>query len=203
MNMGEYIEVNGKLLKIGTCEDLYYVRISDLRELVKTAKHVGGNLEPAEYLNPENEFRYRFPFPDEDGIGGGNYTDYDYGALVFLSEELAPSLWAGLGTWDHFEICHHIDYRGVCRVSIFTSCPLSEKPPERMSDVRKVVIISQQKQVEGELWVVIGCPYCQAKIRIDRREAEELAGCCLKMAADFPSRAFWKELGRRVLDGYR
>jgi hypothetical protein len=201
--MGEYIEVGGQMVKIGTCEDLYYIRFDDLREVVKTAKQIGGNLEPVDYLKPEHGFRYRFPFPDEDNLGAFNYDDYDKGLLIFLSPELAPELIANLPTWEHYTIAHPCNYHGTCHVNIMTTCPLCDEPPKNMTEPSKAVVISQQKQADGELWVVIACPYCGAKVRIDRLGALELASCVLAMGKDENSSKYWREVARRVMAGYK
>ena len=68
--MGEYIQLSSEQYprKIGTCENLYYVRHAQLKAWVEggVAVRQPGNLEPAAYLDPANGFRFRFPFPDED-----------------------------------------------------------------------------------------------------------------------------------------
>ena len=58
--MGEYARhpIHGPI-KIGTCEDMYYLRHSQCHEIVPEA----GSLNPAQH---DGELRFRFPFPDED-----------------------------------------------------------------------------------------------------------------------------------------
>lgn len=70
--MGEYATFNDYQIKIGTCEDMYYLRF-DQRALVRAER---GSVDPvadAEHL------RFRFPWPDEDGIEPGSGKFYDNG----------------------------------------------------------------------------------------------------------------------------
>jgi hypothetical protein len=84
--MGEYVTYNGDCAKIGTCEELYYIRFDGLLALVTSGAvtRAVGNLEPADYLKPENGFRFRFPFPDEDATMQPFYNGpaYNRGLLV-------------------------------------------------------------------------------------------------------------------------
>jgi hypothetical protein len=70
--MGEYAKLKGtgKEVKIGTCEDMLYLRY-DQREQV-WAQH--GNVDP---MNAEHQtsIRFRFPWPDEDATQPGEFAD--------------------------------------------------------------------------------------------------------------------------------
>jgi hypothetical protein len=68
--MGEYGTYLGNNIKIGTCEDMYYLR-ADQRHLVKAAA-----------LHDLTDIRFRFPFPDEDHRQPGDFDDYDRGLTV-------------------------------------------------------------------------------------------------------------------------
>lgn len=57
--MGEYATYKGSQIKIGTCEDMYYLRF-DQRAKVKAER---GSVDP---VADAAELRFRFPFPDED-----------------------------------------------------------------------------------------------------------------------------------------
>lgn len=65
--MGESAKVNGQSVKIGTCENMYYLRIEDAHK----AKHEQGNVDAA----TETGIRFRLPFPDEDSVQIGHYDD--------------------------------------------------------------------------------------------------------------------------------
>ena len=82
--MGEYI-ILGKLghFKLGTCEDLYYIRYHDLKAAVEREEThpVSGNLPPKVYL--QGDFRFRFPFPDGIRISRGILTETQIAALWY------------------------------------------------------------------------------------------------------------------------
>lgn len=83
--MGEYILVNGQSVKLGTCEDLYYVTFQTLQNLLNMgalAQDGQGNDRPSAYLSEKYGWRYRFPFPDEDNIDVGYHSDFDRGVVV-------------------------------------------------------------------------------------------------------------------------
>ena len=77
--MGEYArrKSDGQEIKIGTCEDMYYLR-ADQRHLVAA---LPGNVNPNS--NDALSIRFRFPWPDEDGTLPGEYHDrFERGAAV-------------------------------------------------------------------------------------------------------------------------
>ena len=65
--MGEYARINGQSVKIGTCEDMYYLRAEDAHKAQKEPH----SLDAATCLG----LRFRLPFPDEDGVQIGHYDD--------------------------------------------------------------------------------------------------------------------------------
>ncbi|WP_142685403.1 hypothetical protein [Chitinophaga polysaccharea] len=96
--MGEYIKYKGEEVKIGTVENLYYVTYPQMENafqkgLLETAPN---NCSPQQYLNPDSGFRFRFPFPDEDGFNicdsryqydrGVSFMDY-YGQKVEIVQQ--------------------------------------------------------------------------------------------------------------------
>lgn len=90
--MGEYAKFKRTEIKIGTCEDMYYLR-ADQRHLVKALK---GNVNP----NSDDRFdiRFRFPFPDEDHIQPGDFEEYD--RAVTVPGMAMPEMPGGV---DHFQ----------------------------------------------------------------------------------------------------
>ncbi len=70
--MGEHARRNatGEEIKIGTCENLYYLR-ADQVHFVTALPHSVDPIKDAESL------RFRFPFPSEDDVEVGNFDDYD------------------------------------------------------------------------------------------------------------------------------
>ena len=81
--MGEFANYKGERIKIGTCDNMYYLRW-DQRHLV-TESDVNFK-DPATLA----EIRFRFPFPWEDGIEPGEFEDHDKGFRLdgFVQPEL-------------------------------------------------------------------------------------------------------------------
>lgn len=169
--MGEYIETaDGRVIKIGTCEDLYYT-LPALRLLVADgARRHPGNLAPAEYLNPAHGWRYRFPWPDEAGTG----DDLDRACIV----RVPLGWWHGL---EHAQIAARLMPRGVTlersayTVTAWLPCPLSANPPDTAGrPVAQIVGIRAQRQIAGQIWTVASCPYCGNLWRLDYDHAAAL-----------------------------
>lgn len=188
--MGEYIYLQGEpdTRKLGTCEELFYVRYADLVRWVGEgrAQRVPGNLEPAAYLDEKHGFRFRFPFPDEDGAAWAA-LDYDRGfpldapAVVFAEMEhnnpplrrVAYSVGDGLERGE-----------GACT---------QEDAATRGGRVELVA----QRLIDGLLWAVVRCPGCGAKWRLTPERAQALAAAH-RAAGDATTR----EVVRRMLAGY-
>jgi hypothetical protein len=78
--MGEYAirKSDETEIKIGTCEEMYYLRYED-RDKVRV---LSGNVDP---VAEANELRFRLPFPDEDGLQPGEYEDFARGLRLYRS----------------------------------------------------------------------------------------------------------------------
>ena len=204
--MGEYL--NG--IKLGTCEDLYYVRLTDLQRM----KGAG------DYLTPANGYRYRFPFPEEDTMQAGNYDPYNKGYPVSLSQTASPKLYALMTSADykHMTVCHSASYHGTHNVNMIMPCPLSKE----FSNTKEIrlsaggasiaVVIEQLKWVDGEIWTVISCPYCEAKIRLDKEHAEDLCNTLTLVTTRFDhdqqkvidyQDPYKLEIAKRIMAGYK
>lgn len=88
--MGEYINYKGEEMKIGTCEDLYYVSYEKYVKALQSGqlKKVRGSDEPENYALPDSGFRFRFPFPDEDKNPFGDYAnEFDKGIAVTIDKK--------------------------------------------------------------------------------------------------------------------
>lgn len=196
--MGEYIQLaSGELFKLGTCEDLFYVSLPALRRMVASgAKEAIGSDSPAEYLNPKHGWRYRFPWPDEAGIG----DDYNRAYVVRAPAGL-------LDLVDHDEIGHSLypqawrrpDYGGGYHVVVKTACPLSPTPPD-CGEVPYIVEVYEQKQVDGLVWVVCRCPYCGALFRVPPDKAAELVAF---LRREYASDAWTLKIAALIEQGYQ
>ena len=168
--MGEHIQLaNGQMFKLGTCEDLFYVSFARLQQIVADGAK-GLDTDPVEYLNPASGWRYRFPWPDEQGTG----DDYNRAEVVTVPDGFYDDL-------EHERVSTYIvpiSRRGHAGgggygVSLFNACPLSGEPVES-SKVTRIVEIYEQRQIDGLLWVVCRCPYCGKMFRLPPDEAAEL-----------------------------
>jgi hypothetical protein len=65
--MGEFANYAGQKIKIGTCDEMLYLRYED-RHLVEWIK---GNVDAASDMG----LKWRLPFSDEDDSGPGRYAD--------------------------------------------------------------------------------------------------------------------------------
>src|SRR5437868_10926717 len=66
--MGEFAIYRGDRIKVGTCEEMYYLR-ADQRSLISGYSFDAGD-------------RFRFPFPDEDTIEPGQFSDHNRGVRI-------------------------------------------------------------------------------------------------------------------------
>jgi hypothetical protein len=78
--MGEHALYRGEQIKIGTCENLYYLRA----EQAGLVSALPNNVDP---VADRDAIRFRFPFPDEDGIEPGGFDDHDRGLVL---QDLEP-----------------------------------------------------------------------------------------------------------------
>lgn len=78
--MGEYARFNGTDIKIGTCENMYYLRFEDRYKV----RPIAGNVNPARVTG----LRWRLPFPDEDHCQPGSHKEYNRGLRLYKVHEL-------------------------------------------------------------------------------------------------------------------
>lgn len=156
--MGEYAEYNGKKIKIGTCESMYYLR-ADQAHLVKP---LSGNVDPVRQCE---SIRFRFPFPEEDGNEPG----------AFENHEKCVGLY-GLKVETSFE---HYTTQFVSQRGYLTSLPCPEvsmqeaktnKPGFARNGNSGPVRIVQQKVFNGMLVTVLECGGCGIAWRLETLE---------------------------------
>lgn len=86
--MGEYIKYKNKVIKLGTCESLYYACYPKYVLALESGqlRQEPGNLSPEQYAQADMGFLFRFPFPDEDHLKLGEVEDYRRGVPVIITE---------------------------------------------------------------------------------------------------------------------
>ena len=205
--MGEHVKLRGETVKLGTCEDLYYTRFEQLKAMVSECQEMPGNMPPEEYLNPAHGWRYRFPFPDEDDVGIGEYQDYDKAvtisvpldAPIALDAESHRSVYRSIGVGEGY------GYNVNARIP----CPASKKMPElwcngNVVDYFPLQIIQQKPLPSGVVAVVLRCGWCKAGFRLEELDevtylVDLLRKRCPPQDANYP---YWNTIADRVLAGY-
>jgi hypothetical protein len=196
--MGEYIQLSGERYprKVGTCENLYYVRHAQLAEWVAQGIAIRhpGNLEPAAYLDPANGFRFRFPFPDEDStchLVPGDTFDFNRGYGV----SHAP--WFLLDGAEHRNVHAQIESRPGMWAKKRLTLPCPQRSDGYAATVEFEIV--QQKPVDDALWLVVRCPYCGETWSLDTESGVALADW---MTERVQGKGEWGELARRICAGY-
>ncbi len=165
--MGEYATYKGGQIKIGTCEDMYYLR-HDQRRLVKPES---GSVAPAS--DDRFALRFRFPWPDEDTIEPGAFENY-HRAITVYGDVAVP------GDVDHYSV------QFCAQVGYLVSLPCPESVEGRaVSDTFKVHrngfqgavrLVAQKELAMGWLVPILRCGGCGAMWRVeDTHEIEAIA----------------------------
>ncbi len=207
--MGEYAKHNGQEVKIGTCENMYYLRDDQRNE-------IDGYGFDEETLGV---IRFRFPFPDEDENAPGDFDDYARGVRV-----PGYSLPAELSGDEH----HQIQFTSTAGYNLCIPCPEQYGDGER-PDGLKVhrngfnghPVVRQQAHRGGHLVTLLSCNACGALHRLDTAaDAAPVAEAFLNEAErqdysphhDTPNnwgyanseqqRRFLTLMARRIMGGY-
>jgi hypothetical protein len=203
--MGEYAQYNGSDIKLGTCENMYYLR-ADQRHLIDGYKFA---------LDIE---RFRFPFPDEDDVEAGAFKDHSRG--VRIPGWSLPATLSG-------------DEHGSVQFTSSAGYVLSIPCPEQFGtpgigpvDVEGVNVhrngfngypVVRQQALRGGVWVtLVSCGACGCLHRLDtledaepvieafRNEAarEQYRAGTIELANSETHRAFLLEMASRIEAGY-
>jgi hypothetical protein len=200
--MGEHALYRGKRIKIGTCENLNYLRADQAEAVTALPK----NVDP---VRDRDELRFRFPFPSEDGIEPGQFDDHDRG-LVLSGLEPPAELAA-----DHF-LVQFSAYNGyLCSLP----CP-EGKPLEGVTFHRNgysgAVELVQQRYLGDDLVPVLRCKPCGLAWRLTTLQDAGPALAALNAMAQREQRTAeqnetpgntasadeYREIARRIRAGY-
>lgn len=183
--MGEYAKYAGGEVKIGTCENMYYLR-ADQRSMVSP---LDDNIDP---VKDRLEIRFRFPFPDEDNVEPGAFQDFDRSVTVNLPE----TFW------------HDFEHRGLSLSApqgYVASIPCPESGVElkgvkvhRNAFAGNVRVVQQKFDKDGRLVLVIECAGCGNRFRLPTLEdAQPVID-----AARAKGGEFWEQVAGRIEAGY-
>lgn len=200
--MGEYARYNGHSVKIGTCENMYYLRADQRHAVVPEANSV----DP---VQDKGSIRFRFPWPDEDNIRPGDFSDYDRAVTI-------PDL-AHPDDVEHGDVVFRSSYP-TDAFTLSVPCPLSregknwaDKAGVAPRDVKGLgaVQLVQQKYVRGSWVVVMRCAACGTRYRLETLEdvAPVLAAIDALLSRRTSEdcakeREFWRVVRERIVAGY-
>ena len=212
--MGEYATYKGQQIKMGTCEDMYYLRATQARQVEPEQ----GSLDPTR-PDVQQVIRFRFPWPDEDGIEPGAFTPYD----------------RSVGVWDvspPAELEHHLlQFTATAGYNVCLPCPESPaagtitwegaaKVQIHRNGFAGPVGIVQQGFRNGVLALICRCGGCGAKYNLPTlADAEPVIVACRAEADNAQQRAkvasrgttdgsedstvtFWHAIADRIAAGY-
>lgn len=192
--MGEHAKFNGEQIKIGTCENMYYLR-ADQAHLVQPESH---SLDP---ILARREIRFRFPFPNEDKIAPGDFKDHDRGIAV-------PGM-AAPADVGHTTVQFRHETSAGCYL---TSLPCPEGPQAaggpkiHRNGFAGAVRVVQQKWIDGsKLATVCECTGCGARWRVESEadvKALVLAFSNAATGADDSRAEFYLTMADRIAAGY-
>jgi hypothetical protein len=162
--MGEYAirATDGEEIKIGTCEDMYYLRAEQRHQV----RPLSGNVNPGS--TDALALRFRFPWPDEDGTQPGEFHDKGYERGVFVPGAVVPA------NTEHYPV------QFSAQAGYLISLPCPEGTPDarvHRNGFAGAVQLEQQKLLtDGRLVPVCRCGGCGAKWRMeDQADIEALA----------------------------
>lgn len=162
--MGEYAKLNGQSVKIGTCEQMYYLRADQVQLIEPERNSVNPKIkEHAEQI------RFRFPFPQEDNEQPGGFYSlgYDYGMGLYgveVPEEV-----------EHHSLQFTRNYPSAGGILLSAPCPRSKEGKAsglkfHYNGYSGAAQIHSQRLVNGQLRLVMKCGDCGALWRCDSLE---------------------------------
>jgi hypothetical protein len=153
--MGEYATYNEQEIKIGTCENMYYLRYSDIGKIRSRDGNVDVN-DP----KTVNQLRFRLPFPDEDHIKPGDYEPFR-GALL-----------CGYSDKKTIESPGTVQFHSKTGMLVNITCYHGEKLPENTKESRffwngkgPAYELTFLKFIDGECFGVYSCIDCNQSFR--------------------------------------
>lgn len=196
--MGEYAirSSDQQEIKIGTCEDMYYLRAEQRQQVRPLQGNVNPNFTDAYSL------RFRFPWPDEDGTQPGEFENYD--RAVTVSGFTVP------------EGVEHYTVQFSAQAGYLLSLPCPEGPSSHGLTIGRngfagAVQLTQQKLLaDGRLVPVCRCAGCGAAWRMEDQSEIEALAVAFRTEGDRRAQtygcgpqdgAFWHAIADRILLG--
>jgi hypothetical protein len=172
--MGEYakLKTTSEEVKIGTCENMYYLRFEDRYKVVYDSSFTG--------------YRFRLPFVDEDNVGIGNYNDYDRGIDLIpkYDEDIKQTFY-----FDDIYKEHYQEHKGLIQLHhesglmVNASCYHGYKLPDNNNskelkpfynaktpwsfELSQVKIEVNEETKIKELIPIVRCKHCKTPFKSD------------------------------------
>lgn len=192
--MGEYATYNRKKIKIGTCEQMYYLRADQVHKIHPLRNSV--NPQSAEQAGM---IRFRFPFPQEDGIAPGAFENSDYGLGLYGLEPPEDI--------DHNRLQFTRNYPESGGIWISTPCPRSKEGKASglkfsYNGFSGPVAIHSQRLVDGQLKLIMRCGDCGALWRINSLDECKQVLDTLENYDKGEQGDYYREIAKRIIAGY-
>jgi hypothetical protein len=190
--MGEFALHQGERIKIGTCENLDYLR-ADQAHLVELVEDDRDKALAT--------YRFRFPWPDEDTTEPGAFTPHDR-ALPLPGMQVPGEL-----ADDH----HPVQFVAYAGYLTSLPCPESGRLPEGIRVTRNgfagPVKVVQQRYWEGRLVAVVRCGGCGLAWRLETLADAEpalrsLAWLAERCGSGDGRREWYGQVAERLRAGY-
>jgi hypothetical protein len=187
--MGEYATYLGQSIKIGTCEEMYYLRADQAHKVYAES----GNVDP---IRDAESIRFRFPWPSEDSIAPGGFDDYD--RKLSIPGMVAPAELA--------ESHHPIQFVAQSHgYNVCLPCPESGTAEHGLKVHRNgfagAVFLVQQRLVDGQLLPILHCT-CGMAWRVPEDESAEIFAALEAAALAERRRSFYDVIAERIRQGY-
>lgn len=185
---------DGAIVKIGTCENMWYLR-ADQRELVRAAPR-SLDVNNASILG---ELRFRFPFPDEDAVAPGDFKDYDktFGVHVAVPDEVSHG---------------QIQFVSESGYNVMLPCPESPEGASFETAMKHkfhrnrwsgATRIFQQRFVGKKLVTLAKCGGCGVVYRMNNIEdAQPIVDELRRIAEEYYDSRNYREVADRIVRGY-
>jgi len=161
--MGEYALYNHEQVKIGTCEDMYYLRYEDRFKVSK----LPGNVDP---VSDATSLRFRLPFPDEDNIQPGGYEEYNrYERLYAKDDTECRNIHIGEDSTGIIQLTHKDS-----GLLLNVPCHHGQKLPEVGPNMKAfwngkghALVLSAIRPTEEGVKPIVRCRFCDHAWRFD------------------------------------
>lgn len=159
--MGEYARRGDASIKLGTCEELYYVTRADIEALASSGwRGEGGNHDLRSYLECK-PCRVRLPGPWSELAGCENTIGKrEMGTRPEFRIAIDPDFASALGEVEHGRMCHHAG-----GTNFFIPCPFGKDEPKvKTSGLHPHIMLSGEGLGNGR--AIYRCPYCNAAFNL-------------------------------------